>query len=116
VKRGTLRTRTPAATCITSSTGTTSTGELDTFTAARFWDRKSKNKSIKNQILSKAGDQNVYYSTQRILCMNSASFLIFCKFTWWWPNIRAETCREYRRYIIKYFVNCCETEGIIIYG
>jgi hypothetical protein len=27
--------------------------------------------------------------------------------------IRAETCREYRSYIIKYFVNCCETEGII---
>jgi hypothetical protein len=24
-----------------------------------------------------------------------------------------ETCREYRRYIIKYFVNCCETESII---
>jgi hypothetical protein len=47
--------------------------------------------------------------------MNSASFLIFCKFTWWWPNIRAETCREYRSYI-KYFVNCCETEGIIIYS
>jgi hypothetical protein len=29
--------------------------------------------------------------------------------------IRAETCREYRSHIIKYFVNCCETEGIIIY-
>jgi hypothetical protein len=26
---------------------------------------------------------------------------------------RAETCREYRGYIIKYFVNCCEKEGII---
>jgi hypothetical protein len=23
---------------------------------------------------------------------------------------------EYRSYIIKYFVNCCETEGIIIYS
>jgi hypothetical protein len=31
-------------------------------------------------------------------------------------NIRAETCREYRSYIIKYFVNCCETEGFIIYS
>jgi hypothetical protein len=48
--------------------------------------------------------------------MNSASFLIFCKLTWWWPNIRAETCREYRSYIIKYFVNCCKTEGIITYS
>jgi hypothetical protein len=28
-------------------------------------------------------------------------------------NIRAEACREYRVYIIKYFVNCCEKEGII---
>jgi hypothetical protein len=27
--------------------------------------------------------------------------------------IRAETCREYRGYIIKYFVNCCGKEGII---
>jgi hypothetical protein len=46
--------------------------------------------------------------------MNSASFLIFCKFI---DDglIRAETCREYRSYLIKYFVNCCETEGIIIY-
>jgi hypothetical protein len=35
-----------------------------------------------------------------------------CKFTWWWPNIRAETCCEYRGYIIKYFVNCCKKEGI----
>jgi hypothetical protein len=25
----------------------------------------------------------------------------------------SETCREYRRYKIKHFVNCCETEGII---
>jgi hypothetical protein len=25
-------------------------------------------------------------------------------------------CREYRSYIIKYFTNCCETEGIIIYS
>jgi hypothetical protein len=25
----------------------------------------------------------------------------------------AETCREYRGYIIKYFVNCCEKEGVI---
>jgi hypothetical protein len=33
--------------------------------------------------------------------MNSASFLIFCKFTLWWPNIRAETCREYRSYLIR---------------
>jgi hypothetical protein len=32
------------------------------------------------------------------------------------PNIRAKTCREYRSYIIKYFVNCCETEDIIIYN
>jgi hypothetical protein len=31
-------------------------------------------------------------------------------------NIRTETCREYRGYIIKYFVNYCETEGIIIYS
>jgi hypothetical protein len=30
--------------------------------------------------------------------------------------IRAETCREYRSYLIKYFVSCCETEGIIIYS
>jgi hypothetical protein len=30
--------------------------------------------------------------------------------------IRTETCREYRSYLIKYFVNCCETEGIIIYS
>jgi hypothetical protein len=58
----------------------------------------------------------IYYSTRRIRCMNSASFLIFYKFTWWWSNIRAETCREYRSYIIKYLVNCCETEGIIIYS
>jgi hypothetical protein len=29
---------------------------------------------------------------------------------------RAETCREYRGYIIKYFVNCCKKEGIIIYS
>jgi hypothetical protein len=29
------------------------------------------------------------------------------------PNIRAEICHEYRGYIIKYFVNCCEKEGII---
>jgi hypothetical protein len=50
------------------------------------------------------------------LQMNSASFLIFCKFTWRWPNIRAETCRDYRGYIIKYFVNCCGKEGIIIYS
>jgi hypothetical protein len=28
----------------------------------------------------------------------------------------AETCREYREYIIKYFVNCCGKEGIIIYS
>jgi hypothetical protein len=28
----------------------------------------------------------IYYSTRRIRCMNSASFLIFCKFPWWWPN------------------------------
>jgi hypothetical protein len=34
-----------------------------------------------------------------------------------WPNIRAETYREYRGYIIKYFVNCCEKEGTsIIYS
>jgi REP element-mobilizing transposase RayT len=26
------------------------------------------------------------------------------------------TCREYRSYLIKYFVNCSETEGIIIYN
>jgi hypothetical protein len=26
---------------------------------------------------------------------------------WWWP-FRAETCREYKECIIKYFVNCCE--------
>jgi hypothetical protein len=26
---------------------------------------------------------------------------------------RAETCCEDRGYIIKYFVNCCEKEGII---
>jgi hypothetical protein len=32
------------------------------------------------------------------------------------PFIRAETCREYNGYIIKYFVNCCEKEGIIIYS
>jgi hypothetical protein len=30
--------------------------------------------------------------------------------------IRAETCREYRSYLIKYFINCCETEDIIIYN
>jgi hypothetical protein len=30
--------------------------------------------------------------------------------------IRAETCRENRSYLIKYFVNCCETEGVIIYS
>jgi hypothetical protein len=41
------------------------------------------------------------------------NYLIFCKFTWWWPNIKAETCCEYRSYIIKYSVNCCEKEGII---
>jgi hypothetical protein len=28
-------------------------------------------------------------------------------------TILLQTCREYRSYIIKYFVNCCETEGII---
>jgi hypothetical protein len=22
-------------------------------------------------------------------------------------------CREYRSYLIKYYINCCETEGII---
>jgi hypothetical protein len=33
-----------------------------------------------------------------------------------WPNIRTETCREYKGHIIKYFVNCCEKEGIIIYS
>jgi hypothetical protein len=33
-----------------------------------------------------------------------------------WPNIRAETRREYKGHIIKYFVNCCEKEGIIIYS
>jgi hypothetical protein len=31
-------------------------------------------------------------------------------------NIRAETCREYKGHIIKYFVNCWEKEGIIIYS
>jgi hypothetical protein len=31
-------------------------------------------------------------------------------------HIRAETCREYKRHIIKYFVNCFETQGIIIYS
>jgi hypothetical protein len=30
--------------------------------------------------------------------------------------IRAETCHEYKGHIIKYFVNCCEKEGIIIYS
>jgi hypothetical protein len=30
--------------------------------------------------------------------------------------IRAETCREYRSYLIKYFINWCETEGITIYN
>jgi hypothetical protein len=30
--------------------------------------------------------------------------------------IKAETCREYRSYLIKYFINCCATEGIIIYN
>jgi hypothetical protein len=31
------------------------------------------------------------------------------------PCIRPSSveCHEYRSYIIKYFVNCCETEGII---
>jgi hypothetical protein len=54
-----------------------------------------------------------------ILTVNNTFFFrnnwqsIFTKFTWWWPNIMAETCREYRGYIIKYFVNCCEKEGII---
>jgi hypothetical protein len=28
----------------------------------------------------------------------------------------AETRREYKGHIIKYFVNCCEKEGIIIYS
>jgi hypothetical protein len=31
----------------------------------------------------------------------STSILIFCTITWWWPIIRAETCREYKEYIIK---------------
>jgi hypothetical protein len=31
-------------------------------------------------------------------------------------NIKLETCREYKGHIIKYFVNCCEKEGIIIYS
>jgi hypothetical protein len=57
----------------------------------------------------------IYYSTQRIRCMNGASFLMICKFTWWWPNIRAETCRGYRGYIIKYFVNYCDSKIFIKY-
>jgi hypothetical protein len=28
----------------------------------------------------------------------------------------SETCREYKGHIIKYFVNCCGKEGIIIYS
>jgi hypothetical protein len=36
----------------------------------------------------------IYHSTQRICCMNSTSILIFYSITWWWPVIRAETCRE----------------------
>jgi hypothetical protein len=36
----------------------------------------------------------IHHSTQRIRCMNSASILMFCGISWWWPIIRAETCCE----------------------
>jgi hypothetical protein len=66
--------------------------------------------TVNNNTFCFATIDKVFYYVASVLTT------IFCKFTWWWPNIRAETCREYRSYLIKYFVNCCEKEGIIIYS